>query len=71
LRRHQLDDTGLSVRASYHLATKPARVSDVDLDIELSTPLPPKRREPLLAVARHCAVHNSLTDPPNVTITLT
>jgi LmbE family N-acetylglucosaminyl deacetylase/uncharacterized OsmC-like protein len=71
LRRHGLDDTGLLVRATYQLATKPARVSDIDLDIELTTQLPLKRREGLMAVARHCTVHNSLTEPPDVTISLT
>jgi LmbE family N-acetylglucosaminyl deacetylase/uncharacterized OsmC-like protein len=71
LRRHGLDDTGLMVRASYHLATKPARVSDIDLDIELSTPIAPRRRDGLIAVSRHCTVHNSLIDPPDVTISLT
>jgi uncharacterized OsmC-like protein len=68
LRRHQLDASGLVVQTSYRTATKPARVSRVDLQIHLPLELPPERREGLLAVARHCTVHNSITIPPEITI---
>jgi LmbE family N-acetylglucosaminyl deacetylase/uncharacterized OsmC-like protein len=68
LRRHQLDATGLSVETSYRLGSKPARVTWVDLKIHISLELPPERREGLLAVARHCTVHNSITASPEITI---
>ncbi len=71
LRRHKLDATGLVVQTSYRLGTKPARVSDVDISIELPTELPEQRRDGLLAVASHCTVHNSLTTPPEIRIALT
>lgn len=68
LRRHQLDASGLRVETSYRLASKPARVAQVDLRICLPADLPAARREGLLAVASHCTVHNSITTTPEITI---
>lgn len=70
LRRHHLDATGLTVQTRYRLAAKPARVSDVDLRIEVPTSLPEARQAGLLAVARHCTVHNSITMPPEISVEL-
>ncbi|WP_199238734.1 OsmC family protein [Kribbella steppae] len=70
LARHHIDPTGLSVRASYHLAAKPPRVDQIEISIDVPTDLPATRRDALLAVANHCTVHNSLTTPPRVEITL-
>jgi LmbE family N-acetylglucosaminyl deacetylase/uncharacterized OsmC-like protein len=70
LRRHKLDATGLTVDTSYGLSSKPARVSQVDIRIRLPQEIPPERRDGLLAVARHCTVHNSITTAPEVTIDL-
>jgi uncharacterized OsmC-like protein len=56
------------VETSYRLGSKPARVTWVDLKIHISLELPPERREGLLAVARHCTVHNSITASPEITI---
>jgi putative redox protein len=70
LNRHDLPEQGLAVTASYELAQRPARVSDVRLSITLPHGVPIERREALLAVASHCTVHNSLTDPPRISIEL-
>ena len=41
------------------------------MDVQLTVPgVPESRRKPLLAVASHCTVHNTLTDPPTVSIGL-
>jgi LmbE family N-acetylglucosaminyl deacetylase/uncharacterized OsmC-like protein len=68
LRRHKLDTSGLRVETSYTMASRPARVSRVDLQIHVPSELPPDRREGLLAAARHCTVHNSITTAPEITI---
>lgn len=70
LRRHGLDETGLSVDAAYRFGSTPARVSDVDIRIHAPNGLPPERRDALLAVASHCTVHNSITMPPAISIVL-
>lgn len=71
LARHQLDPSGLAVTAEFTMATdRPARVASVTITIRPPVSLPDDRRAAFLAVASHCTVHNSLTDPPGVTIGL-
>jgi putative redox protein len=70
LLRHALDRSGLAVTAEFTMAQdRPARIGEVRLRI--SAPgVPPGRRDALLAVASHCTVHNTLRQPPGVSITL-
>ena len=70
LARHDLPTEGLEVTASYEIGKSPARVSDVQLQLRVSDAVPVERRDALLAVASHCTVHNSLTHPPSVQVTL-
>ena len=70
LARHDLPANGLTITASYQMASRPARVSEVRITIMVPEGVPPGREDALLAVASHCTVHNSLTDPPEVTIAL-
>lgn len=70
LHRHHFDTTGLVVDASFELADKPARVARIDITIRPADDLPPARRDALLAVARHCTVHNSITTEPDISINL-
>lgn len=72
LTRHGHSRTGLTVSASYELATdRPARVSAVSISVKVPTDLPEDRWPALAAVAKHCTVHNTLHNPPDVTIELT
>src|SRR5215470_1393162 len=72
LSRHGCDRTGLAVSASYDLATsQPARVSAVRVSLKVPTGLPPQRWRALAAVVSHCTVHNTLHNPPEVSIELT
>jgi putative redox protein len=70
LARHGLDSDGLQVTATYEIALRPTRVGQVRVDIVPPSSLPSSRREPFLAVASHCTVHNSLAQPPSVHIDL-
>jgi uncharacterized OsmC-like protein len=70
LARHRLDSEGLAVHAAYVIGGRPTRVLSMDLQLELPPGIPESRREPLLAVASHCTVHNTLADPPAVSISL-
>ena len=71
LRRHALDATGLAVTGEFSMAQdRPARVGSVQLRIDVPGGVPPERRDALLAVASHCTVHNTLRQPPDVSITL-
>jgi putative redox protein len=68
LARHHLPTAGLAVSADYTLGSRPARVTSVGVDIHVPEGIPAERFNALLAVASHCTVHNTLTDPPEVTV---
>lgn len=68
LARHALPTAGLIVTADYTLGERPARVTEIRVDIRLPDGVPEQRRDALLAVASHCTVHNTLTDPPQITV---
>jgi len=71
LTRHGYSRHGLAVSAVFAMATdRPARVSGIRLTVQVPAGLPAERRPALLAVARHCTVHNTLLSAPAVTIDL-
>ena len=71
LLRHGLDRAGLTVTAEFTMAAdRPARVGAVRLQITVPGGIPPQRTDALLAVASHCTVHNTLRQPPEVSIEL-
>lgn len=70
LARHQLPEDGLEVTGKYSFGSRPARVDVVRIRVTLPDGVPADRREPLLKVASHCTVHNSLEQPPSVEIEL-
>jgi uncharacterized OsmC-like protein len=71
LQRHGLPIAGLEVHVRYEMASRPARVGRIWVEITPPEGLPDDRRERLLAVASHCTIHNSLVSPPSVAVTLT
>ena len=59
------------MNAKFDLATdRPTRVAAVRLTLYVPADLPHERWAALRAVATHCTVHNSLTHPPQVDVTL-
>jgi putative redox protein len=71
LMRHGLERDGLRVSAEFTMAAdRPARVGAVRLLVRVPAGLPAERRAALVAVASHCTVHNTLRQPPGVTIDL-
>jgi uncharacterized OsmC-like protein len=64
-----VDPGGLSVSANWEMASdRPTRVGQITINIVPPTQLPDERLAALLAVAQHCTVHNSLAQPPEVSI---
>lgn len=70
LRRHHITQDGLEVATNYDMGAKPARVATVHMEIHVPTELTPQRRAGLLAQAGHCTVHHSITQSPDITISL-
>jgi uncharacterized OsmC-like protein len=70
LARHELATEGLAVRLDYEMGNRPARVAAARIVLTPPPTVPAERLEALLAVASHCTVHNSLTQPLHVEISL-
>jgi uncharacterized OsmC-like protein len=70
LARHHIDPDGLTVAASYEIGGRPTRDHDIKIVLTPPVGLPAERRDAFLAVASHCTVHNTLTEPADVEITL-
>ena len=70
LTRHNLPTEGLSVVATYAMADRPARVSEINVSIDVPKEVPDGQRSRLLAVASHCTIHNTLEASPRVSIEL-
>jgi uncharacterized OsmC-like protein len=68
LDRHGLPTAGLAVSAEWQMASNPARVGAVRIDLHIPDGVPAERHAALLAVASHCTIHNTLDRPPTVTI---
>ena len=69
--RHGLERDGLRVSADFTMAAdRPARVGAIQLRVVVPAGVPAERRAPLLAVASHCTVHNTLRQEPGITIDL-
>jgi uncharacterized OsmC-like protein len=72
LTRHGFDRDGLAVSTEFDMATdRPARVTAVRVCVHPPAGFPTDRIPALTAVASHCTIHNTLTYPPAVTITVT
>jgi uncharacterized OsmC-like protein len=70
LERHDLSTDGLSIEATFTMAPRAARVSEIDVSVCVPRSVPQEQLGRLLAVASHCTVHNSLEDPPDIRIGL-
>jgi putative redox protein len=69
LTRHGHNRDGLGVTVNYRMAhDRPARITDIRLNVRPPKDLPAERWPALRAVVSHCTVHNSLVTPPTVRI---
>jgi uncharacterized OsmC-like protein len=70
MRRHDIDVAGLRVVCGFEMAEHPARVSRIDVRVALPAAFPAERMEGLQAVVDRCTVHNSIRQPPEVSVEL-
>ncbi len=68
--RHDLPTEGLEVTASFEMASAPARVGSIRMDLTVPLGVPEERLSALHAVASKCTVHNTLDQPPTVSLVL-
>lgn len=69
--RHHLPTAGLGARAEYAFASNPTRVGEIVVYLRVPDGVPEDRLAALLAMARHCTVHNTLENPTVTRIELT
>jgi uncharacterized OsmC-like protein len=71
LRRHGMPHRGVRVECDWALrAVEPSRVSRVSLRVIPPGPVSEDQREELIAAVGRCPAHNSLRQPPDISIEL-
>lgn len=69
LARHDVPRDGLRVETEFEMADdRPARVASVRMRLTVPPGLTQARTKALLAVVDHCTVHNTLRQPPDVSV---
>ena len=68
LKKHHLATEGTTVRVSAEKAQNPARLDDFRIEIELPRTLADEHRERIDQAVRHCLIHNTLLNPPRISI---
>ena len=68
--RHDIPTNGLAVTADFSMASNPARVGEIALQLHVPAELSPELQASLLAVTSHCTVHSTLMQRPEVRIEL-
>ncbi|MBI5359313.1 MAG: OsmC family protein [Planctomycetes bacterium] len=69
--RHNVDVTGMTIGVKWEKSASPARVSKIDVSINIPKGVPEELRERVLAAANHCLIHNTITAQPEINIALT
>jgi uncharacterized OsmC-like protein len=69
-RRHGIAVEGLKIEAEYEIADHPRRVGRIGVRIRMPGPLDERQRAALQRCAEQCLVHNTLHNPPEVSIEL-
>lgn len=69
-KRHDLPVEGLRIEVDYSYAERPRRVGSVQIRVRMPQPVGEQEGVALQRVAEQCLVHNSLRQPPEVTISV-
>ena len=68
LKKHQLAVEGTIVRVSAEKATNPPRMNDFRIHLEIPSGINEEHREGIEGAVRHCLIHNTLLNPPTITL---
>jgi len=69
--RRGLSLEGMKIDLDYNLAEKPHRIGEIGIRVTLPKALSGQEQQTLERVAHACLIHNTLTHPPKITLTLT
>ena len=59
-----------SIRMEGLRDVNPSRISEINAIIDLNGDVPEERRATLMRVAKGCRIHNTLTRPPKIEVSL-
>jgi putative redox protein len=68
LRKHKLVDSGIRVRVAADKLKDPSRLGDFRISLDVPVELEPKHISGVEASVHHCLIHNTLLNPPKITI---
>lgn len=68
LERHGVDRTGLRVVSEFEMTSAPNRIGGIRISLMPPEHMPAALRPALRAVVSRCSVHNTITNPPHVSI---
>lgn len=69
-KRHEIATDGMRIDVSWRFGETPLRFSQINLNANLPVRIPQNIKSALLRTAKHCTIHNTLTHPPEVEISL-
>ena len=69
-KRHYIPVDGMTIQVEYTYAERPRRVGSVEVRVKMPKRADQQYRAPLQRAAEQCLVHNSLRQPPQVTISV-
>ncbi len=66
-----INPSDMMLSLEWEKATNPARIGSITVDIKLPKIKAKDRQQAIIKVAEHCLVHNTIQNPPEITISLT
>jgi uncharacterized OsmC-like protein len=68
LKKHQLPTEGTILRVSAEKTMNPPRMSDFRIQLEIPAGISDQHREGIEEAVRHCLIHNTLLNPPSISV---
>jgi len=60
----------LEIHLEWEMAESPSRVGKIKVEIKFAGEVDSKSANSILRFARHCTIHNTLTNPPKIDVML-
>ena len=70
LRKHKLAPEGTRVRVTAEKAQNPARLASFRIEVDVPEALSKEEREGVERSVHHCLIHNTLLNPPQITLAI-
>lgn len=69
-RKHKLAPQGTRIRVSAEKAQNPARLESFRIEVDVPEPLSEEERQGVERSIHHCLIHNTLLNPPQITLAI-